>query len=240
MTAGIMVVTYNRLELTKKTFDNLSNAGFPYHLIVVDNGSTDGTVEYLFENSDLNTDVVFLEKNKGIAIGRNIALEKANTLGVSWYCTIDNDVIMPDGWLKECIDILTTNKDYGAIGVNMEGTPYPLVTRNGYTFQNKPQGNLGTACMVFSKQLHKMIGYFNTEYGAYGEEDADFGMRARVAGFKLGYIERMGTHLGEDDQDQGDYRKFKTKQHQDNLNKFRQNCALYAQRKKAIYLSYKE
>lgn len=230
----LMMVTYNRLELTKRTLENL-DTGREYNIVIVDNGSTDGTVEFLKSNFE-NT--ILLKENKGIAVGRNIALREADKLGTKWYCTIDNDVEMPSGWLQECVDILQANKGYGAIGVNMENTPYPIVKSNGYRFQDKSRGNLGTACMVFPKQIHQMLGFFTTEYGKYGEEDADFGMRVRVAGFKLGYIERMGVHLG--DNEVGEYREFKTKQHSDNLALFKQNCARYFQRAKALYISYKD
>jgi len=182
-----------------------------------------------------------LNENKGIAIGRNIALKKANDeFKTKWYCTIDNDVHMPWRWLEECVNILEVNKSIGAMGVNFEDTTFPLVKKGGFEFQEKPQGNLGTACMVFRKQLHQMIGYFNTEYGQYGEEDADFGMRARVAGFKMGYLAENGVHLGADEEDTGEYREFKTKQHTDNLALFKANCGKYYRLEKAIHIPYKD
>lgn len=257
----LMMVTYNRLDLTLQTLSGRNglfdvDPGRDYNLVIVDNGSTDGTRDTLSEMvSDFEEtrreggggyprvnrlEVIQLPENKGIAVGRNVALKKADELKTKWYCTIDNDVWLPEGWLQECIDILEANKAFGAIGVNFEPKKYPLVTKSGFTFQEKPAGNLGTALMVFRKQVHQMLGFFTIEYGLYGEEDADFGMRARVAGFKLGYIERMGTHLGEGEVDTGEYREFKTKQHADNLALFRRNCALYANRKKPLYIPYKD
>lgn len=240
----LMMVTYNRLELTKQTIDSLvKTTKRPCNLVVVDNGSTDGTVEYL-EELELPEHIKLvgrcLFENKGIAIGRNIALKMADELKTKWYCTIDNDVEMPEGWLQQCVEIMEANKGYGAVGVNMEVAPYPVVTRGGHTVQEKPSGNLGTACMVFRKQIHQMIGFFNTEYGKYGEEDADFGMRVRVAGFRMGYIEQMGTHLGADEEEVNEYREFKSKQHADNLALFKQNCARYAQRTKPLFIPYKD
>jgi len=169
----LMMVTYNRLELTKQTLESLwKSTNHPFNLVIVDNGSTDGTVEWLKDELDGvlgNFYPIYLSQNKGIAVGRNLALKKADELKTKWYCCIDNDVECPEGWLKECVEILQANKGFGGIGVNMEDTTYPLVTKNGYTFQEKPQGNLGTACMVFRKQVHQMIGFFTTEYGMYGE-----------------------------------------------------------------------
>ena len=243
----LMMVTFNRLDLTKQTLNNLiKTIKTPCNLVIIDNFSTDNTLQYLHDmfakkqKPFSQVKIVSFSENKGIAVGRNAALKEADEIGTQWYCTIDNDVKLPEGWLEECVQILKNNKNFGAVGVNLENNKYPIVKRGNLSFQEKPAGNLGTACMVFRKQLHQMLGFFSTEYGKYGEEDSDFGMRARVAGFKLGYIERMGKHLGADESEVNDYRKFKTKQHADNLALFKQNCALYAQRKKPIYIPYKD
>jgi GT2 family glycosyltransferase len=236
---SLMMVTYNRLELTKITIENIKKrtSELDYNFIIVDNGSTDGTVEYLKELGS-GYDLILNIENQGIGIGRNQSLKRADELGTDWYVTIDNDIDVPDGWLSDAINILKANQNYGAIGVNMEGNPYPIVNLNGCIFQNKPQGNLGTACMVFRKQLHEKIGYFKV-YNKYGLEDSDFGMRARVAGFKLGYILGMGTHLGCGENDVGEYREWKTYQHDSKVKEFRINCGLYMNKLLPIYVDYK-
>jgi glycosyltransferase involved in cell wall biosynthesis len=235
---SLMMVTYNRLDLTKRTIENINKTvKCDYNLIIVDNNSTDGTVEYLKELGC--TKLVLNNDNLGIGRGRNQALWAADQIGTDWYCTIDNDVEMPEGWLAESIGILKSNPEFGAIGVNFEGKSYPLVKKGGYEFQDKPAGNLGTACMVFGKPLHMAIGFFK-EYNRYGLEDSDFGMRARFFGFKLGYIRENGTHLGVGELDSGEYRKFKTIAHDSRVAEFRKNCGLYSQRKLPIYVSYKK
>jgi len=213
----------------------------------VDNGSEDGTTDYLkqicqekikkisqFNNFTIKEN----EKNRGIAIGRNQALSLSTS---NWLATLDNDVWVPRGWLSECVSILKANKQYASIGVNMEPKPYPLVTLNGKTFQDKPRGNLGTACMVFNRSLHKMLGWFNhLDYGTYGEEDADWGMRIRVIGLRLGYIKEQGKHMGEGEYDIGAYRDFKTESHTKNLPKFNENCRAYAARKKSLFIPFND
>jgi GT2 family glycosyltransferase len=250
----LMMVTYDRLDLTKKTVAALSSSTkHPFSLVIVDNGSSDGTPEYLKKLKLASSmmapgrdkdplkevELILLPENKGIAIGRNLALKKADELKPTWYCTIDNDVQLPNGWLEDSIKILESNKGYGAIGVNFEPKSYPLVTHNGCVFQDKPAGNLGTACMVFRKQLHQMIGFFNTEYNKYGLEDSDFGIRARVANFKMGYVEKMGIHLGEDNGEVNEYRKFKTQQHDELVDAFKKNCGLYMNHFKPIHIPFK-
>lgn len=242
---SLMMVTYNRLDLTKQTIEGLkkSCANEKFNFVIVDNGSVDGTPEYLeaLKNEFDNVHIHLNGENKGIARGRNKSLKIANDLNTDFFCTIDNDVLLPDGWLSECVDILKANRKYAAIGVNLEGVSYPLVTQNDKTFQCKPAGNLGTACMVFPKSTHKMVGFFNTEYSPfYGLEDSDFGMRIRALRLDLGYIKEPGIHLGEDGNDVGEYRKFKTKWHDSFVPQFKQNCYLYINRQKSIYVPYKD
>lgn len=242
----LMMVTYNRLELTKKTLDSIfSTIHIPYNLVIIDNGSTDGSIEFIKElvnkKSDINIITKFNKENKGIAIGRNQAMKIAvDELKSDWLCTIDNDVVLFDGWAEECIDILKSNPRYAAIGVNFEATTFPLITLNGKTFQNKSQGNLGTACMMLSGKVQKFLGYFNTEYGTkYSCEDSDFGMRIRALGFKLGYLKKNGIHVGEGENDKGDYRKFKDEEHKKAVPLFYKNARLYMTKKKNVYIPYR-
>jgi GT2 family glycosyltransferase len=245
MSAKLLMVTYNRLELTKQTLDSIfQNTKTPFELIIVDNASSDETVDFLknlLSSKDKNeyyqgAKLLCNSENYGIAIGRNQTLLLAGNS--DWYATLDNDVILPENWLGKCTSIMTENSKYGMIGVNFENVKYPLVDVGQYQVQHKKEGNLGTACMVFSKKVHKMIGFFNDrDYGKYGLEDSDYGFRARVAGFQLGYINDEGVHLGEDGQDKGEYRKFKTEEHNKFLQKFYGNCKLYYNNSKPIYLS---
>lgn len=247
MTASIMIVTYNRLDLTKQTLHRLfENTDYPFNLVFVDNGSQDGTVDYLYRfcGDKMSEGGVFKgftvqnnEGNLGIAVGRNQALQLAED---EWLSTLDNDVLVPKGWLTQSISILKVNPQYGMLGVNMENVSYMPIKRGAFEWQEKPKGNLGTACTVFNRSLHKMLGFFNTEYGLYGEEDADFGMRVRVLGLKMGYIKENGKHIGDGENDKGAYREFKTAAHKANLKKFNENCSAYVQGKKPLYIPFKK
>lgn len=240
---SLMMATYNRLELTKQTVDNIyKTADKPFNFIIIDNGSVDGTVDFLnqLKENKPNIYLILNETNKGIARARNQALKKADELKTEWFVTVDNDVLLPDRWLSKCIDILKANPKYASIGVSFEPVQYPLVCENGYEFECKPQGNLGTACTVFHKKLHGLIGFYCTEYGPYGEEDADYHFRARVLGLKLGYLKEHGKHIGEGEHDQGEYREFKDECRKQNLALFHKNCRMYSTKQKPIYIPYSE
>lgn len=243
---SIMCVTYNRLNLTQRMLDSLfKTTQHPFRLIFIDNGSTDGTQDFLRNLSSPNTfcqskDVFLNETNKGIAVGRNQALKIANRYKDNWLTTVDNDVELPHNWLNDSLDILSVNPKF-VIGVNLEGTEYQFINKNGKMFQYKKSGNIGTACATFHRALHEQIGYFTTEYEKYGEEDADFFFRARLVGWSMGYIMTSGLHLGcawIDSSENENYRKFKDSCREKNLKKFMKNCVDYQRKRKNLFIDY--
>jgi GT2 family glycosyltransferase len=244
---SLMFCTYNRLDLTKRMMVSLlRTTTVPFRLIIIDNGSSDETPDWLSMgiHSLLNETVLCQSydyrrnsQNLGIASGRNQALQIADQYKDPWLCTLDNDVEMPMGWLGECVEIMGAIPRF-MIGVNMEGVSYPLITQNGKTFQYKAAGNLGTACMVFGRELFEKIGYFTTDYQFYAHEDANYGFRARLTGHRLGYIKENGIHLGSDELDKGAYREFKNKWGDENRPKFFQDCYDYSGGRKSIYIPF--
>jgi glycosyltransferase involved in cell wall biosynthesis len=98
MNIPVLMITYNRLEYTKKALPALLNSGCG-KVYVIDNGSNDGTVEYLkniFEPGYL--DLTLNYENKGIAGAMNQFLQM--TKGCEYVAKVDNDTIVPYGWLQ--------------------------------------------------------------------------------------------------------------------------------------------
>jgi len=248
--ATVMITTYNRLNLTKKTFETtLKNAGCKYNLIIVDNASMDGTVEWL--NSNLKTfdlqnyHVAPLNKNMGIAYGRNLGLKICDEHfpDTDFLCTLDNDVVLPDNWLIRCCNVLKSMDKIVACGINLEDRQYPktklrLINGEYETIQIKPLGNLGTAAMVFSAASRNRLGFFEN-YECYGHEDALWGFRLRqISGGNLTYLEEPGIHLGVEAEDSGEYRQMKNKYWDINMKKFERDIRLYANGIKPLYAKF--
>jgi GT2 family glycosyltransferase len=246
---SVMMVTFNRLEMTKRMMDNfLKTTLSPYRLIIVDNGSVDGTPEYLssqlghlhtVNQNCVGVDLHFNQQNKGIATGRNQCLKIADQYGYPYLATVDNDVELPVNWLGECLDIMDKNPNY-TIGVNMEEVEYPLKTINGKTFQFKDKGNLGSACMVFDLELHRKIGFFYGYDALYATEDADWGIRSRFAGYFMGYLKENGVHFGTGDLENSAYREWKTACHAKNYAPFQQRCKDYMFKRLPVFVPYSE
>ena len=100
MKIGVVIVTYNRLELLKEVLDAFMNQTLlPSGIIVVDNASTDGTKQFLEEwkdkISDTNKEVIFNETNTGGSGGFYTGLARAADSDFDWIWVSDDDAI-PD------------------------------------------------------------------------------------------------------------------------------------------------
>jgi len=106
MKIAIFTLTRDRLEMTKKCFQSLKDrAGYPYDHYIVDNGSEDGTQEWLKNQKDLNI-VALNKENKGISKASNQALEVILKKDYDLIIKMDNDIeIVSSDILKELVEV---------------------------------------------------------------------------------------------------------------------------------------
>lgn len=87
-----VVVSFNRLECLKKCIEALLLQSRPLAVIlVIDNGSTDGSVEWLQQRPELQVKTVLLCTNQGGAGGFAVGLSEAIAIGVDWAWLMDDD-----------------------------------------------------------------------------------------------------------------------------------------------------
>lgn len=235
---NICITACNRLEMTKRTIRSVrARTRTPHLLTVVDNGSTDGTREFLQElkaSGEIDTLVLF-RRNMGVACAANMAFDTADT---PLYMKLDNDMeIVRDDWLDPVVALWRENSEVSIIGPKFAESRHPFEkTRLASGAEAWLAGNsLSGAALVVSRDLHRRLGYFCEDYGLYGEEDADYSHRARVAGELLLAFDaaEVVTHLGGWAEDAA-YANFKRLQrHQNTLtrqgvNQFQLNCYLYS------------
>jgi GT2 family glycosyltransferase len=108
---AVFSLTYDRLAYTKKSFESLKRTvGYPFEHFVVDNGSTDGTVEWLKEHFDKDH-LILNPKNVGIGKASNQAIELIKKGNFNCVVKWDNDCIgMTNGWLNKMVDIWVSNR----------------------------------------------------------------------------------------------------------------------------------
>jgi len=103
MKISLIMLTFNRLVLTKQCLKNLfDNTPEEFELIIVDDHSTDGTVDYLSEHKDEIDKLILNGTQKGIAANINTGITMATGDLIIDY--LPNDAIVPKGWLTDLLE----------------------------------------------------------------------------------------------------------------------------------------
>lgn len=117
MKYGVVIVTYNRLELLKECLQCCLEQTHPFSsVIVVDNHSDDGTGEYLEEvqkNREMVT-VKHLNENTGGSGGFKAALALADTMALDWVLIIDDDAMIEKNYIEVCDRYIQKHPDIAA------------------------------------------------------------------------------------------------------------------------------
>jgi len=120
MRIAIYTLTRDRLDYTKRFFEQLGKCGVEYDHFVLDNGSQDGTPDYL---KTLNLKWLHCsEDNKGLWKGIELILKETDGFkGYDYVLKLDNDLEFPqDDWLKYLIDLYEKN-DFDCLSPFVEG-----------------------------------------------------------------------------------------------------------------------
>lgn len=206
-----VVVTYNRIELLKKGISCLRKQSALSSIIVVNNGSNDGTYEWLGQQSDLK---VIHQDNVGGSGGFYTGIKTAYQDGADWIWCMDDDVFpRPD-----CLDNLLSCVNRSEVGIVMPRRllngkifthefqqfdfVHPLASMHGRKL-SKQQVNDVTEIVgadfegpLISRKVVEQIGLPNKDLFIFCD-DTDYCLRAHLAHFRLLYAPNalMDKHL---------------------------------------------
>lgn len=179
---SVIVPTYNRLPQLKQCIAVLAALTHPaYEVIVINDGSTDGTKEYLTQLSNTRFKVVNLPQNLGVSEARNRGVAEANYPIVAFT---DDDCIAEPTWLSELLKPFANEQ----IGFSIGATEYVAHGYCGYfperIIQNQHGQFPGAGNIAYRKEVFAKIGGFKDEFfRVYHNEDSELAVRAVVAGF---------------------------------------------------------
>jgi GT2 family glycosyltransferase len=183
----ITFACYNQLDYTKLFIASLDREEVDFSRIVaVDNGSTDGTREWLGQQGF--GAVVLNERNLGCGAAWN---QGALAIQSRWTVVMNNDVICAKGWLRNLLAAAEANQLHVASPAMVEGElNYDFVAwateaeakMFGYVREGAPHA----VCMAIRDDVWNEIGYFMPVPKLLGYEDAIFFQRVLEAGLKTG------------------------------------------------------
>lgn len=196
---AILVLSYNGIEVTKKFFNHLYKETDNFLVIMVDNGSTDGSVEYLSDLASQKDNFIFTasDKNLGVINGRNYAYDIYKTLEQRppYLIFLDNDQFVQTGWLDHHFEVMQQSRAQ-MVGVEawlMNGGFSPIRQCKNVS---DPWTYIGCGGTLMDAEVPAKIGMFDPQFNPCYFEDPDFCFRAMEAGYKLAWNSKARiTHL---------------------------------------------
>jgi glycosyltransferase involved in cell wall biosynthesis len=193
---SVVIPTYNRLPILQKCLDALERQVLSvdtpivgYEVVVVDDGSTDGTIDWIRAEGDRLSHVKLYEQaHQGPSAARNLGVE--NAIGDT-IIFIDSDLVVTDRFLQSHADALVrgerelgNNKlfTYGAV-INTANFDNP--TAEPYKITDFSNAYFATGNVAIAKHWLLEAGLFDTEFQLYGWEDLELGVRLKNLGLKL-------------------------------------------------------
>lgn len=201
--ASIITVNYNGKRFLKECFDSLLSLNYPkdrVEIIMIDNCSTDDSVEFVREN---------FPQIKAIHNDINNYC-KANNLGIAqsrseYVALLNNDTKVDKDWLKELIDVMEVDKSIGAAGSKIllfDGRiqnaghialPNFYWAERGFGLGRDSYNELEEltslcgAAVLYRKKLFEKVGYFDEDFIIY-MEDVEMAFRLRKSGWKAMFV----------------------------------------------------
>lgn len=211
MTIDVVVPTYNRADLLRGCLEHLARQDEPHTAVVVDNGSTDGTVEMVraeFPSARL----VALEENLGFgrAVNRGVAAGEGDAIVL-----INNDVDVEPGFLSALVRpledpgvgmvagvlVVPGGERIDAAGVVVDGGlgGYGYMIGDPVAALAAPPPGLMGPCggaAAYRRAAFEAVGGFDGEIFAYSE-DLDIALRLLAEGWTCAFAPAArGIHLG--------------------------------------------
>ena len=198
----VVVVTFNRLELLKRNIECLRMNKPVSSILVVNNGSTDGTREWLDTQTDLKT---VHQENVGGSGGFHTGIEYAYQMGADWIWCMDDDVFPRDTCLEELLKV-TKDDNIGILAPRrlMDGKIFchdfqaynlwnPFASMYTRRLENDkvntPVDIQGTAFEgpCIRREVVERIGLPNKDLFIFCD-DTDYCLRAVQTGFRIVYV----------------------------------------------------
>lgn len=204
---NVTIPVFNRPAATEKTVRALAATSreTPFHITVVDNGSEPELVKTLLRLRDegLIDHLFLLQRNMGVACAANVGWE---LVPAPLYMKLDNDTAMiRRHWLRDLLALWGHGQPCSNLGgaftrEMLHKTPGALQTPHGEL--GLCVGNLPGQAVLVPQSVSALLGMWNEEYGLYGGEDGDYGLRMQTAGFPQYYY--LGPDYFENVRENGD------------------------------------
>jgi GT2 family glycosyltransferase len=205
---SVIVLNWNGMKWLQNCLSSIlrQDAGEDFEVLLVDNGSTDDSVQYVEANFP-SVKVVQLEKNYGFAKGNNRALNYAQG---EYLVFVNTDTKAEAGWLKSLVKAADERPNYQILGSiqlpSQEKNRIRTLNAFGDSTPSPYESDLPVTDSVFAsgasflikKSWLQKIGYLFDPYYFLSAEDIELSLRTVLLGGQIGYVResRIHHHIG--------------------------------------------
>lgn len=204
---SVIVLNYNGKHLLEECIDSILGQTYKeIEIIVVDNGSTDGSADLLNQKYKDRIRLILNETNLGFAEGNNVGIAAASG---KYIALLNNDAVADPQWIEELVHAAEDSD--GTFGMwaskimfydsrKIIDTAGHLIYPDGLNrgrgkgeadsvqYDSKEEVFFPSGCAaLYSKGMLDVISGFDSDFFAYGD-DTDIGLKARLAGWKCLFV----------------------------------------------------
>lgn len=211
---SIIIINWNGISDLKDLLPSLKKVKYKnFETIIVDHGSTDGSIEYVKKNYP-KIKLLEKKKNLGFALGNNVGVKEAKG---EYILLLNNDTIVKPDFLTNLVDFIESDSKIGVVQpkiifadskkLQSAGT---YLTNTGFLYhvgfdkdpnlakynKRKEIFSANGACMLIKREVIKKVGLFDKDFFLYFEE-TDFCWRVWLTGYTIKYVpEAVIYHKG--------------------------------------------
>ncbi len=154
---SVVIPTYNGEKYIKDCIESIQSQDFPHEIIVIDDISTDRTVEIA---RSMGCRVIVNTEHKGQMAGKNTGIREAKG---NYWLTIDQDDMLVNNALQMLYDEMQKDLSYQIVMAQLKNFCSPDTPQQAKFVNPKPFTNILTGSTLFKKEVFNTIGFFRED-----------------------------------------------------------------------------
>jgi GT2 family glycosyltransferase len=195
---AVVIVTFNGEIWIKKNLNSLFKSNYPIDIIIVDNASTDETINIIKEYSAI--ELIQNKNNLGFGKANNIGIDLALKKGADAIFLLNQDTWIFENTISNLAEVLFENSNLGIVSPLHFSAEESILDENFNTYYNRFNKEedseslrivpfVNAAAWLVSKKCLSKTGYFDPIFNHYGE-DRNYCERVKYHGFKIGVAKK--------------------------------------------------
>lgn len=206
---AIVICNFNKKDYLRGCLDSVLESLLPdvfYQVFVVDNASSDGSVELIRDEYAGRVNLIALDSNSGGSGGFHRGINEAMASKAQYIALLDNDILLDQSTLQTLLSYIKTSPEAGVVGAKICVMDQPDILQELGSFIDWQTFNVKTpykgysdraslpevvecdyvpaCCLITKREVIERAGNFDCQHFIYWD-DMDWCTRVRMAGYKV-------------------------------------------------------